>query len=242
MNVQTPDDIKQLGTILGVWAHPDDETFCAGGIMAAAAQNGQTVACVTFTKGEAGIQDAERWPPEQLGKVRAQELAAAMTEIGINYCHPLDYPDGCCNQVNTEQPVQHIVELIEQYQPQTILTFGPDGLTGHPDHQTVSEWAGLAVKKSGHDITIYHVVQSSELYDLYLKSVDEKFNFFFNTDQPPLRPQSNCDICFTLPGEVLEQKYRALKAMPSQTEAMIQGTPHELLLAAFGVECFEEAN
>jgi hypothetical protein len=77
---------------------------------------------------------------------------------------------------------------------------------------------------------------------MHLKSFDEKFNFFFMTDEPPLRQQGNCSICFTLPDEVLDQKYRALKAMPSQTEAMIKGTPQDVLLAAFGVECFDKCD
>ncbi len=39
------EDIKKLGTILSVWAHPDDETFTCGGILATAVKNGQQVVC-----------------------------------------------------------------------------------------------------------------------------------------------------------------------------------------------------
>jgi LmbE family N-acetylglucosaminyl deacetylase len=38
-------DVKELGSILGVWAHPDDEAYLTGGLMAAAIANGQPVAC-----------------------------------------------------------------------------------------------------------------------------------------------------------------------------------------------------
>lgn len=54
--------VAGLGTILSVWAHPDDETFVAGGIMAAAVANGQRVVTVSFTAGERGTDDADTWP------------------------------------------------------------------------------------------------------------------------------------------------------------------------------------
>ena len=75
--IKTTDDIKHLGTILFVAAHPDDETFNAGGILAAAARNGQTVIVVTATKGEGGVQDESRWPADSLGDIRAKELKQA---------------------------------------------------------------------------------------------------------------------------------------------------------------------
>ena len=60
------DDIRELGTILSVWAHPDDEAYLCGGIMAMATAAGSRVVCVTATRGELGVTDALRWPPEQL--------------------------------------------------------------------------------------------------------------------------------------------------------------------------------
>ncbi len=52
----TQSDVAQLGTILGIWAHPDDETWSSAGLMAMAADNGQRVVCVTATYGENGVQ------------------------------------------------------------------------------------------------------------------------------------------------------------------------------------------
>ena len=48
----TSDDVAELGTILGIWAHPDDEAYLSGGLMALARDNGQRVVCVTATRGE----------------------------------------------------------------------------------------------------------------------------------------------------------------------------------------------
>ena len=60
----------ELGTILGVWAHPDDETYLSAGLMAAAADAGSRVVCITATRGEGGSMDEEQWPPESMGQVR----------------------------------------------------------------------------------------------------------------------------------------------------------------------------
>lgn len=71
-------DIKKLGTILGIWAHPDDESWASAGIMITAAANGQRTACVTATKGEAGETDEKRWPKKSLA---AFDLLFRVNEI-----------------------------------------------------------------------------------------------------------------------------------------------------------------
>ena len=82
----TPVDraIAELGTILSIWAHPDDETYLAGGVMAAARDNGQRVVCVSLTAGELGTSEPERWPPDRLGRLRRWEAAAAMAVLGVD--------------------------------------------------------------------------------------------------------------------------------------------------------------
>ncbi len=72
-----------LGTILSVWAHPDDETYLAAGVMAAATDHGQRVVCVSATAGERGTSDPATWPPARLGRVRRWEAAAAMAVVGV---------------------------------------------------------------------------------------------------------------------------------------------------------------
>ncbi|HXV94036.1 MAG TPA: PIG-L family deacetylase, partial [Pseudonocardia sp.] len=52
-------DLADLGTILGVWAHPDDETFLTAGLMALAREAGNRVVCATATRGERGTDDPE---------------------------------------------------------------------------------------------------------------------------------------------------------------------------------------
>jgi LmbE family N-acetylglucosaminyl deacetylase len=91
--------VELTGTMLGVWAHPDDEAFLTGGLMAEAVRNGRRVVLLTATKGELGIQDPDRWPPEKLPEIREAELKASLAFLGVKEHHWLGYPDGGCPQV-----------------------------------------------------------------------------------------------------------------------------------------------
>ncbi|MEK7602814.1 MAG: PIG-L family deacetylase [Patescibacteria group bacterium] len=234
--VRTKDDVKNLGTILSVWAHPDDETYTCGGLMAVAVENGQKVVCVTATRGEAGVQDESRWPADQLGQIRETELMAALNELGITSHHWLDYKDGCCCDIPEQEGGDRLVELIDKYQPDTILTFGPDGLTGHPDHQSISCWVDCATQ--GKSVTVYHVVEESKTYEDFLQEANKQFNIYFNIDKPPVKKLDDCEIGLTLNGAVVLKKYNALKAMPSQMEALLKNTPKEHLKQMLRHECF----
>lgn len=237
--ISTVQDIKRLGTILCVGAHPDDETFMAAGIMATAIRNGQQVACITATKGEAGVQDESRWPAQKLAEIRTEEIKKAMQIIGVKQHHWLDYLDGCCCDAPQSKAASELKKLIDEIKPDTILTFGPDGTTGHPDHQTISRWVELATLDS--EIVVYHFVEERHIYDKYLKKLDQQFNIFFNIKKPPIFPREECDIAYQLPPEIITIKHDALKAMPSQTEALLSKMPKEYL-QAFMVECFITSN
>lgn len=238
--ILTADDIRQLGTILSVWAHPDDESYSCAGIMCTALQNGQQVACVTATKGELGIQDESRWPAERLADIRAIEMEEALDILGIKNHHWLGYADGGCKDVNEREAVDKILGFIEHYRPDTILTFGPEGFTGHPDHQTISKWSGLAAKQSDREIAIYHSVQPRELYE-QMQQADAEFNIFFNIDNPPLVNRQDCDIYFRLSQDCRDQKYDALCAMPSQTEAMFKRFGKDFICTMICCEAFVRA-
>ncbi len=236
--ITTVEDIKQLGTILSVWAHPDDESYLAAGVLAAAVKNGQKTICVTATKGEGGSQDPKKWPLETLGKVRTTELEKALEILGVHEHHWLNYHDGICKNVPIGEAAEKLADIIEKSQPDSILTFGPDGWTGHDDHRCVHQWVKAAVKKSGKDIPIYCVVHTPEHYDKYFKPADEALNFFFNIDMPPLIAAEQCDIYFDMPSEICVIKCDALAAAPSQTETLFKTFSRAFVREAFAVECF----
>lgn len=235
--LHTADDIKKLGTILSFWAHPDDETFTCAGIMAIAVKNGQKVICVTATRGEEGVQDETRWPKSKLAEIRTHELKAALKVVGISEHLFLKYRDGTLDKVALDEGAQHVRSLIRKYRPDSILTFGLDGLTGHPDHQAVATWARTASKNQ---VPLYQVVEEQASFE-HLSKADKQFNWYFNIPEPPLKPFAECDIAFRLTPELRERKLRALKAMPSQYEKFFSSVPANVLQHLFTVECFVKA-
>jgi len=72
-----------LGTLLGVWAHPDDEAYLTAGLMAVARAAGNRVVVATATKGEAGTDDPHAWPPDTLGQTRAQETVQSLAAVDV---------------------------------------------------------------------------------------------------------------------------------------------------------------
>ncbi len=239
--ITTAQDIATLGTILGVWAHPDDESFVAAGILATAARNGQTVVCATATEGEAGIQDITKWPAETLGATRVAELRAALAVLGVEQHVWLGYPDGGCAEISQAKAVAGIRSLLRRFQPDTVITFGPDGLTGHPDHCAVSRWATLAAGSVRPRPRLFYAVHTPEQHE-HFKPADARLNIFFNIDQPPLRAAENCVIAYELPRDIMALKHQAFKVMPSQTQKLLRVLTPRAFYRAFGAEYFVEYN
>lgn len=234
--------IQQLGTILAIWAHPDDETFIAGGLLAMAAANGQRVICVTATDGAKGVQDAAKWPPDIMGETRVKELAAALDILGIREHHWLGYEDGACSEVDEQSPVMQIVTLIDTYQPDTIVTFAPDGVTGHPDHQAVSRWSVRASQASKHNPTVYFATHTQDAYDSFWKMADQQLHVYFATKAPVFISKESCDIHLYLEPDFMKKKSAALQAMPSQYEKMFDFLGEQGVEAAVSEEAFVEAS
>lgn len=227
--------IQNLGTILGVWAHPDDEVFTCGGILSIAAHNHQDVLCMTATRGEAGVQDESRWPAAKLGEIRTQELKASYEILGrIEHCW-CDMPDGRLASIDYSLGLQNVYDCIDRCKPDTILTFGPDGMTGHDDHKMVSRWAYEAGRSL--QIPVYYAVQTPASYQA-AKEADEKFNMFFNIEKPPIINEDDCALLIDLPDEVLAKKCEALAAMPSQTERLFKELGQDKMLDMMRTEAF----
>jgi LmbE family N-acetylglucosaminyl deacetylase len=124
--------------LLGIFAHPDDETLCAGGTLAKYASTGAEVRVVSLTKGGAGqIRDAGAATRATLSEVRAMELHAAGKELGLSETRCLDYVDGELSGVDGRSLVRLAADLIGELQPDIVITFAPDGFSGHPDHIAV---------------------------------------------------------------------------------------------------------
>jgi LmbE family N-acetylglucosaminyl deacetylase len=137
--------------LLLVLAHPDDESLGFGGTIARYASEGAEVSLITATRGQRGrfgISE-EKPAPEIVGQIREQELYAATTILGIKDVTVLDYMDGELDQVNPDEIINSIAYHIRRIKPQVVLTFGPEGVYGHPDHIAISQYAAAAIVKAG---------------------------------------------------------------------------------------------
>lgn len=209
-------EIRELGTILSIWAHPDDEAYLCGGIMAMATAAQSRVVCVTATRGELGVTNPARWPPEQLPAIRGAELAECLRILGVTEHRWLGYPDGGCASVSVDTAAHQIADIISEIAPDTILTFAPDGQTGHPDHIAVHRWTVEAVRRT--EIGTLHVVANTqEWLDDHLAQWTELGAI---VGDPPVAWTGPLSIDVALPGELLDRKLAALAAQASQTEAV----------------------
>ena len=136
--------------LLAVFAHPDDETFRCGGTLALLARRGVRVQVLSATRGEAGsCGDPPLCSHEELPGVRERELRCACAALGIDPPLFLEYRDGDLGIVHEEEAVEQVVATIRALRPQVLLTWPPDGLSGHADHVAVSRWATLAFEQAG---------------------------------------------------------------------------------------------
>lgn len=209
-------EIRELGTILSIWAHPDDEAYLCGGIMATATAAQSRVVCVTATRGELGVTNPGRWPPEQLPAIRGAELAECLRILGVTEHRWLGYPDGGCASVSVDTAAHQIAEIISEIAPDTILTFAPDGQTGHPDHIAVHRWTVEAVRRTGIG-TLHVVANTQEWLDDHLAQWTELGAI---VGDPPVAWTGPLSIDVALTGELLDRKLAALAAQASQTEAV----------------------
>jgi LmbE family N-acetylglucosaminyl deacetylase len=228
-----------LGTILSVWAHPDDETYLAGGLMAAAADRGHRVVCVSMTAGEHGTSDPEAWPPLRLGRRRHWEAAAAMAVLGVTEHRILGLPDGALPDYD-EQGLAAVGALLDAVEPDTILTFGPDGVTFHPDHIVVSRWVTEAWRRRGRRGRLLYAAPTVEHLDRF-RDLYEEWGVYMTGERPVGVPADELAVHVHLAGWQLDRKLTALAAMASQTGPAMALIEPELYAAQVAVEAFVDA-
>lgn len=123
-----------------IFAHPDDETFCVGGIIAKYAAAGVDVDLYCATHGDAGksasVPVSSR---DELAAIRRDELAAAARILGIHSVEIGRYGDGAIGQADTSLLIGDLVAFIRRTRPHILLGLGPEGApTGHRDHRALS--------------------------------------------------------------------------------------------------------
>lgn len=142
-------------TLMAILAHPDDEAFGLGGTLSRYKDLGAQTIVVCATRGEAGkCGDPPLCKPEELGQVREMETRCSCNILQVNQLHFLDYRDQDTNMAEPLEIVGKMVQLIRRYRPDAVITFGPDGLSGHKDHTAVGHYATMAYLLS-EDVTAY---------------------------------------------------------------------------------------
>lgn len=142
-----------------VMPHPDDECFGCASTIARYGAEGASVSLVTMTRGGAGLWNGRQSGDlRRLSDVREFELRDAAAELGVRFLEVFDYPDGALEKVEEvdavrERFVGDIVRCLRSHRPQVVVTFGPEGAYGHPDHKVVSRLTVQACAISGQATT-----------------------------------------------------------------------------------------
>jgi LmbE family N-acetylglucosaminyl deacetylase len=129
-----------------VFAHPDDDTFGVAGSLALHADDDLELTVILATSGDAGrIADASLATRETLASVREAEDLASWRALGLEPdLRFLRHPDGDLSRMPREPLVAEVRDLLAAAEPEVVVTFGPDGITGHEDHVAIGELATQA--------------------------------------------------------------------------------------------------
>jgi LmbE family N-acetylglucosaminyl deacetylase len=163
-----------------------------------------------------------------------------MAVLGVDDHRFLGLGDGSLASIDPEVGVTLVGELLDDVHPDTILTFGPDGITGHPDHVTISRWTTEAWHRRGHPgrllhatMTTEHVARFGELY--------EEWGVYMTDERPAGVPPESLALRLVLDGTALDRKLTALAAMASQTRDVINGTDPAVYASDVAEEAFVTA-
>lgn len=196
-------------SILLVFAHPDDESSGVSGTVKKYTQQGVPVDLIAATRGQKGSRlDV----PEGIdtGTAREAELRAAATVMGIRNIYLLGYMDSEIHRANWDEVVKKIKDIMQYVEPEIVITFGPDGISGHSDHITVGKAATeafkqLAAEGKGPRKLYYVTIAASALPDADEYGV-------------ATRPDEEVTIATDI-SEYFDTKIQALSAHRSQQDA-----------------------
>ena len=226
-------------TLLAVWAHPDDEAYLAAGLIARTAAVGGRVVSAYATIGEAGTAEPESWPPHRLAERRRRELAEALELAGAPEHVVLGFPDGGCDEVPDHDGTAAVERLIEEVRPDRIVTFGPDGITGHPDHRAVSRWvlgAWRRTRASTGDPELLFAAMDRTFLERNAALHDAVGLFAYGG--PVATDDRDIALAIALDEAELDRKRMVLAAHASQTASLAAAVGEEAYRRWWAVESF----
>jgi LmbE family N-acetylglucosaminyl deacetylase len=136
--------------------------------------------------------------------------------------------------------VARIAEIMDAVQPDTVLTFGPDGMTGHDDHKCACRWTTEAFGQVGKvGASLHYATNTPEWLARYREPLDEH-NVFMGAE-PPCTPADELSIGEIFTGELLDQKLAAIRSMTSQVEPLIEALGEDFFREGMAEESFRRA-
>jgi LmbE family N-acetylglucosaminyl deacetylase len=205
-------------TLLGVWAHPDDEAYMSAGLMATFRRRGDRVVVVTATLGEHGTSDPQKWPPGRLAELRHTELRNSLAALDVDELHLLGYQDGNCQRGNGRQAIAGHIANID---PDVIVTFGPEGMTGHPDHRAISRWTTDAWATTRPTADLLYATVTADFHRRW-GPINDQIGLWAEQPDPPCTAAADLALSARLPDTLLDLKVAALEAHASQTRPLIE--------------------
>lgn len=213
--------------ILAIFAHPDDETFLAGGTLAKYAASGWDMLVLCATRGEAGRRgdyENDHLSTEEFALVREREMEAACGVLGVKKPVFLQCADGRIEQDCRESAKAEVLRFLREWKPDAVITFGPDGVSGHSDHVAIGQIATAAVGEA--DIrSLYYVLHSGLLPTC--------------CDPPAHVPSPSVTTIINVRGYG-ERKLQAMRCYRSQKH-MLPEDPAVIEELLYGVEHFHRA-
>ena len=228
-----------------VFAHPDDDTFGVGGSLALHARDELELTVILATSGEAGrIADASLATRDELGMVREAEDLASWRALGLEPdVRFLRHPDGGLVQLPREGLVEQLRSIFEELAPEVVVTFGPDGITGHPDHVAIGAAATDAFDTGTADVPgaflrLLHVAIAARDLDRLNQGLRASGLEPIDSTQPFMpRPVPDEEIGVRVDcSGVLDRKLEALRAHKTQSE--LEDVPFDLWPDMLGTEAF----
>ena len=216
--------------ILGVFAHPDDETSCAGGTLSRYAHAGVDVYVATATRGEQGMlgTNGQVVTRADLPRAREAELRTVLHMYGAKPPIFLGYRDQEVSHANADELIAKIAAVMAAVTPDVVLTFGPLGLSGHPDHVAVHRATVAAFHRYRHRTT----AQPRLYYKALLPAAMQALGLTLTG--PEVQPTVFIDITAQK-----DLKVRALRTYTTQEDA--QHLAELVEQAPWAVEAFHQA-
>lgn len=141
--------------IVAIFAHPDDERVI-GPLLSRLAREGRETHLVIATDGAKGVRDFARIPAgPELAALRVKEANCAATRLGVRQLHLIGLPDAGLSSFDALGKLRTaVIAILDSIKPAAIITFGPEGGTGHPDHRLVGDVVTQVVQADARYMTV----------------------------------------------------------------------------------------